>query len=181
MNSPRPSPSAVHLSLRELLLALAFVAVACAALKHAGDVWWALLSAALLLAFLAAAVVAVVGRGPGQARAIGFVLCVTIYIGLTITGLLNHGLPTFALLNAAYPVVATTEWLDLKTGRVISEEQALNADLELSVGSRQLPEQRDFFAVGHLLWAVTLGYLGSRFAGWVYARRLQREERPPAG
>jgi hypothetical protein len=63
-----------------LFLVLGLVAVGCASLKYAGEVWWIVLSSVMLAGFLAAAVVAVVGRGVMQARAIGFVLCVAIYM-----------------------------------------------------------------------------------------------------
>ena len=37
-----------------------------------------------------------------------------------------------------------------------------------------------YFGVrAHLLWSLLFGYLGARFAGWVYARRIAEDARAP--
>lgn len=66
-------------SLRELLLIVGFVAVACVSLKYAGYVWQLVLSSVVLLLFLTASIVALVDRGRSQAGAIGLALALAIY------------------------------------------------------------------------------------------------------
>ncbi|HEX5103743.1 MAG TPA: hypothetical protein VFV87_08040 [Pirellulaceae bacterium] len=191
MASPQTSPSFLRISLLELLLLLAAVAVGCAALKYAGEVWWIVLSSALLVGFLAAAVVAVVGRGPGQARAIGFVLCVMIYMPLIWAAPLDTSreldphagrLPTTKLLGAIFESIVSRKQVDMATGQPVANSNsgysgAYPPTLGYSMTlTQESPDRGQFMAIGHLLWALLLGYLGSRLAVWVDGRRRQRAE-----
>lgn len=68
-----------RVSLRELLLIVAFLAVGCAALKYASPTWITVVSACGLLCFMVAVVVALAERGRRQVLALGFASRMTIY------------------------------------------------------------------------------------------------------
>jgi hypothetical protein len=178
----------LRLSLWELFLVLGLVAVGCASLKYAGEVWWIVLSSVMLAGFLAAAVVAVVGRGPMQARAIGFVLCVAIYMLLLWSApSINGGsasrefdpytgqLPTSKLLRPLHAALSTQTWIDSATGQLIPNFDP-RAGMALNVFSVDSLDRGHFMAIGHLLWAFLIGYLGSRLAAWIDARRRQQQD-----
>jgi hypothetical protein len=190
MSSGRTPLSLVHVSLREMLLALAFVALACASLKYAGEVWWMVLSATALVGFLAAAVVAVVARGRGQAQAIGFVLCVAIYAVLILStpSVSSDRVPkpdpfgwspSTKILGHLFEMLSTRTYVDLRTGEIVVDYDPASSSRR--VGARVSPDRVYFMTIGHLLWAMILGYFGSRFAGWIYGRRIQREKKEPTG
>jgi hypothetical protein len=193
MKAGSTSPRLLRVSLRELLVAFALIGVGCAALKYAGEAWWMVLSAVMLVGFLAAVIMAVVGRGPGQARAIGFVLCVGIYGVLIWSAQIGRGngqnreldpyegrLPTTKLLKPLFELLVVRTWIDTFTGKEVPNYNPPPEDgnpgmgfFPGAMGSRESPERGQFMAIGHLLWAVLFGYLGSRFAAWVAARRRQ--------
>ena len=179
--APRRVPSSLfRLSLRELLLALAFVALACAALKYAGEVWWTVLSAGVLIVFLAATVLAVVARGQEQALAIGFVLCVAIYGLLIWSAPIDPGDQQSRELDPYSGSLPTTKVMRPLFDALVTRTQTPMSGFGGGVMmTRETPERSQFMAISHLLWALALGYLGSRFAGWIYARRVRSEERPP--
>ena len=158
-----------HVTLREMLLWLVFVGLACAALKYADEPWWwLLLGTCAWVLFLVALVAALVDRGPRQAWAIGAVSWMAVYGVLLLSGV---PLPTSDALQQAY--------------RVFAEEAAANPRVyplltqygpqgDLNVVLTELSPSYDSFARnGHLLWALLFGYLGARLATWVYARRTQ--------
>jgi hypothetical protein len=194
MTAGSTSPRLLRVSLRELLAAFALMGVGCAALKYAGEVWWTVLSAAMLVGFLVAVIVAVVGRGPGQARAIGFVLCVGIYAVLIWSAQVGRGngqnreldpyegrLPTTKLLKPLFEKLVARTWFDSFTGNEVpnySPPPGVGVS-GMGIGGamyvRESPDRGQFMAIGHLLWAVLFGYLGCRFAVWVAARRRQQE------
>jgi hypothetical protein len=66
-------------TIRELVGLTAFVAVGIAALKYANAYWLTAVSTAVWLAFIAAAIVAVVDRGERQAVAIGMVIAAAVF------------------------------------------------------------------------------------------------------
>lgn len=189
MDTATNSSRLLRVSLMELMAVLAAVGVGCAALKYAGDVWWTVLSAAALVGFLAAAVVAVVGRGPGQARAIGFVLCVGIYALLLWSAKVGNGqnreldpydgrLPTTKLLKPVFESLVVRTYIDAFTGKEMTNYNPPPGTVLGNSGtiiSQETPDRGQFMAIGHLLWAVLFGYLGSRFAAWVDRRRRVRD------
>lgn len=193
MNVSGSPASFLRVPLWELFLVLGMVAVGCASLKYAGEVWWIVLSSAMLAGFLAAAVVAVVGRGAMQARAIGFVLCVAIYMLLIWSApSSNNGtasreydpytghLPTTKLLGPLHAALSTQSWIDSATGQPIPNFDP-HSGIGFNVAMVDSLDRGQFMAIGHLLWAFLIGYLGSRLAAWIDARRQQRagnESRP---
>lgn len=199
MNTAQSRPSWWRFSLRELLLLLGFVAVGCAALKYAGEAWVTALSAVVLLLFMLSAVSAVVDRGHRQALAIGFALCMGVY-GIPFSQenreLDPHAgrLPTTKLLKPLFTALVNGVYIDSSTGKIVPNYNPANTVYSLGGGGfggggvaptgfpmgvyyLETPPREKFMAVGHLLWALLLGYIGARLAGWIYIRR-QREKDP---
>jgi hypothetical protein len=184
MNVSRSPASFLRVSLWELFLVLGLVGVGCASLKYAGEVWWIVLSSAMLAGFLVGAVAAVVGRGAMQARAIGFVLCVAIYMLLVFwsapfndDGTTSREfdpdtahLPTTKLLLPLHAALSTLIWIDASTGKPMPNFDP-HTGTGLNVYSVDSINRAYFMAIGHLLWAFLIGYLGSRLAAWIDARR----------
>jgi peptidoglycan hydrolase-like protein with peptidoglycan-binding domain len=71
----------MRISLRELLIGVALVALAIVSLRYAnyGTVWPAVVTGVMMIALFVALIVAAVDRGPRQAFAIGFALTVVAY------------------------------------------------------------------------------------------------------
>jgi len=205
-----PMPQQPHLSqlfrfsLRELLLAVTFIAVGCAALKFAGDAWMIAISSFTLLLFMAAVVIVLVGRGPRQAQAIGFVACALIY-GVILTfvpklsnpGMFGGGnpgsqhpefdpyegnLPTTKLLFPLFQTIVTNSYIDGTTGKEIpdynpaTDSAAFAARGMFPPFHNESPMRGDFMTIGHLLWTLLLGLAGGRFAHFVYCRRHDNNE-----
>lgn len=187
-------------SLRELLLLIGFVALACVALKYAGSIWTLALSAIALLLFMGAAVVAVVDRGRRQAAAIGLALCLAIY-GIVFWSSprddnprqsreldpYDAQLPTSKALYPLFTVMVHGTYRDSAGNEIKDYDPSQNAGGMGSGGMfssggmgggayyHEVPERTQFMAVGHLLWALLLGCLGSRLAVWSYDRRAKAE------
>jgi hypothetical protein len=176
MNMRGTPPSLLRISLRELLAGLAFVAVACAALKYAGERWWTVLSAVALVGFLAAAVVAVIERWPSQARAMGFVLCVAVYALLVWSGPDYAGNQHNSELDPYSGRLPTTKVMRPLFEALVTRQQIMMSGFGGAMMTQESPDRGQFMAIGHLLWAIVLGYFGSRFAGWLYARRVRSED-----
>ncbi len=181
-------------SLRELFLLVAFVAVACAALKFAGSVWWAVLSAFAGLVFLAAAVTALLERGPRQAFAIGFIVCAGVYYGLVASasgqGPNNNSnpeldpysgrMPTTTLLKPLLEAVVVNKWVDATGKEIPNFNPSAGGGFGAGPGAIVIlmPTRQDFMRIGHCLWTLLLGYLGGHFGRFVYLRRIARQEAP---
>ena len=216
MNTSRRSPTGWRFSLRELLMLLGFVAVGCAALKYAGEVWVTALSAIVLLLFMLSTVVAVIDRGHRQALAIGFALCVAVYGVLFWSSTrADQGnreldphegrLPTTKLLKPLFTALVSGVYIDSSTGKIIPNYNSANtvyslrgglslggggggfgggvapAGFPMGVYYLETPPREKFMAIGHLLWALLLGYTGARLAGWIYARRQQERDSEDVG
>jgi hypothetical protein len=197
MNSPRTTRRLLRLSLGELLLVVGFFAMASAALKYASATWWVILSSAALLLLIGAAVVAAIDRERRQAKASGFMLSMAIYgiVFYCSAPIDEYGrhreldpdrgrLPTSRLLAPLHQGIASRNWIDSRTGEVVPEYDP-NMGTGFGYGSgaggivvRESPPRRQFMAIGHLLWAMVLGYAGGRFAAWIYDRRCANAQRP---
>jgi len=186
-------------SIRGLLIITAFVAAACAALRYAGPVWWNILFIAAGLLFMAATVVAFVGKGNQRALAIGFAVCFAIYGAVVFLSPANElnvvrgRLPTTKVMRPIVESMAPPGRDDPVPTTMDSTMQQ-NVDTGFSIGvdferaptntrptfttsatTRNgfpgvLPEHSDLLRIAHLLWAMLFGFLGSIFAGFVYRR-----------
>ena len=197
MIAENSSTSWWRFSLRELLLLIGFVAIACVSLKYAGFVWILILSAAVLLFFMSAVVVALVDRGRRQAAAIGFAAVVAVYAVLFWSSPLEPNtsesrelysysgrLPTTKALHPLARVLVRDTWVDSAGNEIVGYDPTKAGGMGMGTGGmmamgtfgsgpqyRQVPYHPDFMAVGHLLWTLLLGYFGSRLALWSYDGR----------
>jgi len=181
-------------SIRGLLFAVAFVSIACAALKYAGPVWWAVLSTIALLALMGSAIVAAVGKGEQRAKGLGLIICSTIYGAILFFSpgnelhSRNGYLPTTIMLRPLVQWAATNVYVDLKTGLKLPDYSRPQGTTLVSVEPTYVPsnqrrfpvaavgvyspvETKDVLRIGHVLWALLLGMLGAQFAGFVYRRK----------
>jgi hypothetical protein len=173
-----------RLSLRELLLLIAMVAVAIASMKYASPAWRTCVYTITMAIIMWAAVIAVIDRGPRQAFAIGIVLLMVIYGVLFINGTrlsegnreldLQYGrLPTSRVVKYLFPPTETVQWYDGRTGQLLANYDPANPPPGPQAFSRtrRTPDPQTLMAIAHCWWALLLGYLGGRFARVVYLRR----------
>jgi hypothetical protein len=180
------------LSLRELLLLIAIIALAIASMKYASPAWRTCVYTITMAVFMWAAVIAVIDRGPRQAFAIGMVLLMVIYGMVVTNGVAGRPegtremdprsgrLPTTRAVNYLFPPTETVEWVDVRTGNVVPNYNPANSPSSGMVGRRisQTPDAATLMAVAHCWWALLLGYIGGRFARVVYLRRSDLPESP---
>jgi hypothetical protein len=202
MPQPTNPPRFLHVSLRELLLLVAFCAVGCAALKTAGNLWWTVLSAFTLLVVMGFALVAAIDRGPRQAFAQGFVIWVLIYSvlffaqpsdasNLPISRELDPytgRLPTTRLMLPLFKAMVTGRYVDLVTGQEVPNydpnrpaaggTSGFGGGGLNGVSYEESPTREDFLSIGHLLWTLLLGYVGGHIARVIYLRRIARDQGP---
>jgi hypothetical protein len=138
-------------TIRDLILATTFLAVACAALAYPTVIWRSVLTSTAMLAFAAAGIVAMLDRGERQAWSIGYVACFVFYYLLRFkASSYNHQLPTDDLLELIAP--------------------DFRSDFHRLIR---------FGIIGHLLFSMLFAYFGGQFAGWVYRTRIRRETTSP--
>jgi hypothetical protein len=202
------SPPGLRFSLREFFLSVAAVAVSCAALKYANESWLSTITFFMILATMAAAIIALVDRGPRQASATGFVVAVCIYVAL-LNGRSSEfdpyegTLPTSQLLRPLYAVMSNTWYIDQASGKrvassdlppesiIVTSVSGGDAAFAAGVGGGMLVRgqrtgyvqwetvsRAHFMRIAHLLWAILFGYVAAKFARWVYAHRLRERPEP---
>ena len=175
----------VQFSLRTVLVLVALVAVAIVSLRFA-TVEWRILSVAIAAtSFVAAVVLAALGRGVRRAFAIGFATTMLLYV-LVLDAMPWQGmagvrgrtefnpdvgtLPTTRLLRPLYHAAADVRWVDIRTGRTVpTPDAAASTSPYLSMG--ESPSREDFMVIGHAWWAMLLGLCGGAFAQWLHQRR----------
>ena len=199
----RAALSPWSVSLRELLILVALVGLACVSLKFANDWFWIGLSTAAMLLFMAAIVVAFIDRGSRQAFAIGFVLCAGMYAAAVALATAKNGrefdpyagsLPTTKLMRWPFEKMVLIEYLLMdanmqydQSKRFPTSQEALAYRAKLGlpagtmgaafgggVGASEFPLREDFLGVAHVWWGLLLGYCGGRFAKLIYMRREKR-------
>jgi hypothetical protein len=191
-----------RISLRQLLILVAAVALAMVSLKYASPAWQVVLGLSVMLVLFAAVIVAIVDRGPRQAFALGMAVIILGYGLLVANGRQQSNqtttnvelrassghLPTTALLRYLFSSISQVEFKD-STGKVISENEAQTtvsawqAAMQSGRGAPQMPplfsEQHPaeeiFTPIGHFWWALLFGYLGGQFARFTYARRIREQ------
>jgi hypothetical protein len=175
-----------RLSLREMLLLIAMVALAIASMKYASPAWRTGVYTITMAIFMWAAVAAAVDRGPRQAFAIGMVLLMVIYGALLMNAAsrrdgnleldLEWGrLPTSRVMKHLFPPTETVEWLNRRNGQVLPNYDPANPPPGIRAISRtrRTPDPSTLMAIAHCWWALILGYIGGRFARVVYLRRIE--------
>jgi hypothetical protein len=191
----------MRFSIRDLLLVVTLLAVGCAALKFAGGLWWSILAAASLAAFMAAVIVAFVGHGDQRAFAIGYATCAIIYGSLVYLSQAKElepyanaydvRLPTTAALQPIFRLVNRGRYVDLLTGKEIPNyvpPQSSGGFLASSGGGfggggMSTPTYIDsisrqhFMLIGHLLWSVAISAIGGRFARFIYLGKREQQQK----
>ncbi|MEX2316062.1 MAG: hypothetical protein WD669_02850 [Pirellulales bacterium] len=130
-----------QISLRQLFVLVAFVALAIVSLKNAPGMWHGVVGLLAMVTILTAVLVAILDRGPRQAFAIGCAIAMLGYGLLVANGTkvakgpggslvnfqldINNGgilqqLPTTALLRYAYAGIQRTRWVDQTTGKEVT-------------------------------------------------------------
>jgi hypothetical protein len=184
-----------RVSLRELFVLVAAISLAIVSLKYASPIWQGIVG---LIAMFTAIVVVMIGvfdRGPRQAFAIGFAIVIFSYALLVVNGqkidnlepspnvelnTYRGHLPTSLILDCLYKALEHSTYLDASTGKIIPELGPATVHINSfgqataagrAVISQELPPSGNFMPVGHIWWALLLGYIGARFARFVYVRR----------
>jgi hypothetical protein len=198
----------LRISLRELLAFVALCALALVSLKYASETWLAVVLGLALLAFLSAIISAAVDRGPRQAAGLAFCLVLIVYGWVVLKipqwpgnlqsataefSLWNGRLPTTLVLRPVYTAMSRERWIDTSTQKAIPNFDPDNPSIPIAnfsngampfpgpaAMSQILPSQEMFAPIGHLWWALLLGYAGGRYGQFIYKRRvreLQAESR----
>lgn len=193
MSNSKSRVTPFRLSLRAMLVLVAFVALAVTSLEYASDAWVAIAGAVTMSVCFATFIIAFVDRGSRQAFAIGFSLVAISYWAVLIVGAQKVGsnsieldfsfgrLPTTVVLKNLYSAVRKTYWLDPNTRQVIPGYDPADSKSRPAGGSvrgqyspgpfmANEPRREDFMVIGHFWWTLILGYAGGRFARFVYAR-----------
>ncbi len=168
-------------SLRELLVLTVFAALGLAALKFTG-VAGGVLQAVSALVLMGLLIVACVDRGRRQAFAIGFVVPVVVYtIMLSLGGSKEQNFRwsrmfTTKLTGVAFESMVIRTFLNSDTGEILPEENFRNYTpggfgIGSSVNVHESIDRGEFLLSGHILWGMLFGYLGGKFAVFVYVRR----------
>lgn len=189
--------SPLQFTLRHLLVAVAFVAVGCAALLNANGWWvsgiWTCVVALLSLA----ALLAIFLRGQRQAFWIGFALVGWLTVlaatdkvpALTAARQLPQQLTGW--LYQRLPEIRRARYIEEQTGRPVLDTPppyfrdnlyAPPSQTALAIKSLALSQQptfasnpqlihaEDFLSIGDALWTLILAYSGGCIALWLYCR-----------
>ena len=185
-----------RLSLREMLVLVAIVALAIVSLAYA-SLWWRLGVVSLILVlFTVTAIEAFVDRGSRQAFAIGMLVTLVIYAGLIAYGRRDSSvegdfslygqMPTSRLLRLGHQGIATQRYVNARTGEELPDfdpqtDRAAQGGRRFSRGEIiaqrvDTPPANEFMKIGHCWWGLLLGYLGGMFAAYVYLRRVKEQK-----
>ena len=162
----------LNFSIRNLLSAVGFIAVAAAALRYGGVLAW--LTIGLVAAFaLAMGIVVSVANRTRRVFAIGFLFPFIAY-GLVHylsahdeTNLYDSKLPTTQLLKSVFQGIETREYYDRNTSEILADydpDAPQAAGPRRSISWRETPERRSFATLGHALMAMMCGLAGGFFA-----------------
>ena len=184
-----------QLSLRSLLVFMALCALAIVSLRFATPGWQTAVSGITFVVFWAAAIVAIVDRGPRQVFAIGMAVSMAAY-GVVLVAIPRDGnanfqyhtefnpdagrLPTTQLLSPIYRAVCEVSWYNMTTGKKVAgfdPATQANATPPANVTLSESPDRSTFMAIGHCWWAILLGLCGGWFARLVYLRRIRERDR----
>jgi hypothetical protein len=169
---------------------VALCATAIVSLRYASPEWRTIVLSIMLIVFCAAAIIALVERGPRQAFAIGCAVSMLVY-GITLLVMWrSESNPSTAQLVTTYTLaplyrsIAEIRFLDFATGQYVNESEYQKA--QRSTGSaritlNEMPRRETFMMIGHGWWAILLGLCGGWFARLIYLRRERAEGTLAAG
>lgn len=168
----RPIMKPWQFTIRNLLLAIVLVAIACAALLNA-NAWWASGCQTAAVALLTCAILLAI-HSDTQRRSywLGFEIAGWIYLLLpTMSALgLSVELISEKALDAVYPLFP---WQEPKTtpGTGILSLRFPGAS---SMTEAELNHWNSFHSVGHALFTVLAALMGGTLSRWLYDRRRLR-------
>ena len=183
-----------QLSLRSLLVFMALCALAIVSLRFASPGWQTAVSSITFVMFWAAAIAAIIDRGPRQVMAIGIAVSMAAY-GLVLIALPRGGnanrqyhtefnpdsgrLPTTRVLAPIYRSIVEVTWYNMTTGQPVANQdpasQARRAGAA-NVTMSESPNRNTFMTIGHCWWAIVLGICGGWFGRFVYLRRKRERD-----
>lgn len=188
-----------RISLRELLVMVALTALAIVSLRSACDAWLTVIMTGSLLAVFIAIIAVAADRGARQAFAVAFALVsvgyfafvtmwppqtFAIQVGPPEYDLYQGRLPTTQLLRHVFNAISTKRWIDSSTQQEIPNFDPANPSLPIgnlqpwqspvfpsTANLVEFPRRENFIRIGHLWFALLFGYLGGRFARFIYVQR----------
>jgi hypothetical protein len=172
---------------RELMLGILIIGLGCAGLLAGGVMAAVFLGGAMIVA-MGFAIVALVGRDELRAAAIGFLVPVVGYAAsiyaVGSSEMDPYGnLPTTKLIQPAFHAIVRVEWINVMTGEPMPDYDPTKASSDpgsigglptfagATVGAKETPERTTFMSVAHTFLAMVFGYVGMKFAGYVYRRQ----------
>ena len=189
-----------RISLREMFVLVAAVALAIVSLVYASSLLQAAVSLIALLVGLAAVILGIIDCGPRRAFAIGFSVAMIGYLVVVLNcqrmaaqqtnqfvfETNRPHLPTWLLLDYFYEGINRSGNYDVITNELIPESEKLVQVPGTMGGAKQtgaghgvwyqeLPPREIYMATGHLWWALLFGYIGGHFARFIYKRRAAEQ------
>lgn len=191
-----------RISLREMFLLIAAVAMAIVSLIYATVLWQAIIGLIVMLLAMVALITSLVDRGARRAFWVGFAVAMLGYLLIVINAhkftlapteqnveldAYQGRLPTSLLLQHFYAGINRSGYYDLNSEKRISDAESANLStipgspyggMQTSTGRpvsyQERPPRENFMAIGHFWWALLFAYIGGRFARFVYLRRDQQ-------
>jgi hypothetical protein len=198
-----------RLSIREMLLLVAAIALAIVSLRTALPFWQGIVGLVVMLVAVFQLAAVIFDRGAGQAFAIGFMVVFIGYAALVWHGEKEQSGPPVGATrnvelvisnNAMLPTSVLLQWLfdfvergvyvyddngkevaHSDEANVIQAVSSVNTSMTLngrSVTFQYFPPVDNFMRTGHYWWALLLGYIGGRFAQYIYERRTRKQPAP---
>ena len=192
-----------RLSLREMLVLVAAVALVIVSMLNASPLWQSIVGVIAMLVVFAMLTAAIFDRGSRQAFAIAFVVVTLGYAVMVMNGakqLRPNGTTRNADLygegEAVLPTSIFLQWLNHRldhSGFVYtdtSEKVPASEESNISqpgsgnnapniagrtVAWQQLPPLENFAPTGHYWWALLFGYVAARYAQFVHTRRIRQQ------
>jgi hypothetical protein len=181
-----------RITLRELLTLTAAIALAIVSLRSGSEFWQGVIGLFALFAMGAAIIAAVFERGHRRVFAIGAAIVMVGYgvlVALTRDQLydVDADMPTTVLLQSMHPIFQHGGWVFTSGGDVPPDASVLsNADGSNSVSGRlvyyeERPNPQGYMPIGHYWFLLLFGYIGGRFAQFIYIRRNKEtsQQSPP--
>ena len=130
------------------------------------------------------AIVAFVGRDQLRSFAIGFLIPVIGYaatvlaIGASELHPYQGRLPTTKLFGRVFRLVVKQQYVNLETGETVTDYDPTAVQLGTgpTIVPSETPERTTFMSLAHVLTALMFGYVGAKFAVWIYRRQLPGAE-----
>lgn len=170
----------LQFSIRTLLLVAVVVAIGCAALIHPTEMWRQAIVTMTILIIMISTLAAIFGHGNVRASAGGFAVAGWLYFLLAFS-------PSLSIREH----LLTSKGLDMLEHVVLGESERSVNTIPFMPDGRQLvtgtgnstirlwdlsTRNSNFRNIGHALWTLTFGMIGSFVAGWFSQRPIHQEQ-----